>query len=117
MLSPDALSSVTGCGGLPGLKENIPDARTLEAIRNVHYACADVKRLEILAMLAVQPLCVCIIREVLGVSKSKLSYHLKILQENGLISGTAKGAWIIYELTESGACCVRINKHLPEILL
>lgn len=68
-------------------------------------------------MLTVQPLCVCIIREILGVSKSKLSYHLKILQDNGLISGTAKGAWIVYELTETGDCCVRINKRLFDVLL
>jgi len=104
------------CGGLAGLKNTIPDAKTLEAIRNVHYACADVKRLEILVMLSVQPLCVCIIREILGISKSKFSYHLKILQENGLIFGTAKGAWIVYELTELGVRCVRINDNLTEIL-
>jgi ArsR family transcriptional regulator len=59
--------------------------------------------LKILAMLAVQPLCVCVIKAVLGIADSKLSYHLSVLKKTGLITGEAQGNWIIYRLTADGA--------------
>jgi ArsR family transcriptional regulator len=33
---------------------------------------------------------------------SKLSYHLNILKESGLIEGKYHGNWIIYSLTDTG---------------
>ena len=100
---------IDGQNGLEGLLAALPDDTTIARVRAFHHACADVYRIKILEMLRVQPLCVCIIREALGISKSKLSYHLKILQEAGMITGTAKGTWIIYELTEYGVFCASLN--------
>lgn len=105
----DALEMISVPGGLEGLIAALPDDATVARLRAFHHACADVYRIRILAMLRVQPLCVCIIREVLGIPKTKLSYHLKILQEAGMIAGTAKGTWIIYELTEYGLLCASVN--------
>jgi len=53
-------------------------------------------------MLSVQPLCVCIIRELLDISDTRLSYHLKKLSSMGLIEGTSQGNYIIYQLTDLG---------------
>lgn len=53
-------------------------------------------------MLAVRPLCV--IKEVLSIADSKLSYHLSVLKEAGLIVGEAQENWIIYRLTDEGRC-------------
>ncbi len=54
-------------------------------------------------MLAVSPLCVCVIRAVTGVEDSKLSYHLSILKSAGLIDADKKDSWIIYNISETGA--------------
>ena len=53
-------------------------------------------------MLAVQPLCVCVIKAVLEIADSKLSYHLSVLKKAGLIQGDQQGNWIIYRLTGGG---------------
>ena len=105
----EALETIGGQGGLEGLLAALPDDATIARLRSLHHACADLYRIKILEMLRVQPLCACIIREALGITKSKLSYHLKILQEAGMIAGTAKGTWIVYELTEYGEFCSSIN--------
>ena len=36
------------------------------------------------------------------ISDSKLSYHLTVLKESGLIEGECRGNWIIYSLTDDG---------------
>ena len=110
----EALETISGQGGLEGLIAGMPDDAMIAEVRTFHHACADVNRIKILDMLRVQPLCVCIIREALGITKSKLSYHLKILQEAGMIAGTAKGTWITYELTEYGEFCSSMNACIIE---
>lgn len=108
----EALETIAEHGGLEGLLSALPDDLTVARVRAFHHACADVYRIKIIEMLRIQPLCACIVREVLGISKSKLSYHLKILQEAGMITGTAKGTWIVYELTEYGEVCSAMNARV-----
>ncbi len=108
----EALETIAGQGGLEGLLLALPDDPTIARVRAFHHACADVYRIKIIEMLRVQPLCACIIREALGITKSKLSYHLKILQEAGMITGNAKGTWIVYGLTEYGAFCSSMNARV-----
>ncbi len=110
----EALETIDGEDGLEGLLAALPDDVTIARLRTLHHACADIYRIKILEMLTVQPLCACIIREALGITKSKLSYHLKILQEAGMITGTAKGTWIVYGLTEYGEFCSFLNAKAVE---
>jgi ArsR family transcriptional regulator len=58
--------------------------------------------MEILHLLRVQPLCVCVIKQCVQMADSKLSYHLNILKETGLIEGQTRKNWIIYHLTDTG---------------
>jgi len=108
----EALETIAGQGGLEGILSALPDDVIIARVRAFHHASTDAYRIKILEMLWAQPLCACIIRETLGVTKSKLSYHLKCLQETGMITGTAKGTWIIYELTEYGVFCSSINAKI-----
>jgi ArsR family transcriptional regulator len=41
-----------------------------------------------------------LIKEITSVPDSKLSYHLSILKEAGLITGKQEGNWIIYRTTD-----------------
>ncbi len=105
-LPPGVEESLCRCGGIQGLVELLPGDADLKRQSALHRALADPLRLRILAMLAMPPLCVCIIREVLGIADSKLSNHLPVLKKAGLIVGEAQGNWIVYRVTDDGAAWV-----------
>ena len=106
-LPPEVEEALCRCGGIAGLTGRLPGDDVLERESALHRALADPLRLKILAMLAVQPLCVCVIKVVLGIADSKLSYHLSVLKKAGLIIGEAQGNWIIYRLTTEGEAWAR----------
>jgi len=68
----------------------------------VFKALADPLRLRILKALALEDLCVCVFVELLNCDYSKLSYHLKVLKEAGLVECRPEGTFLIYRLTEFG---------------
>ena len=89
-------------GGFEALAGRIPPAPELEEKSRAYHALADPLRLTILHLLRDQPLCVCVINRFMRLAGSKLSYHLNILKEGGLIEGEYHGNWIIYSLTDTG---------------
>jgi ArsR family transcriptional regulator len=62
------------------------------------HALSDPWRLQIIELLRSQELCVCELMEKLEISQSKLSFHLKILKEAGLVQTRQEGRWIYYRL-------------------
>jgi DNA-binding transcriptional ArsR family regulator len=94
--------SLEECGGIEGLLEKLPANRVLVSRSRMYLAVADPVRLKILELLKEQPLCVCVIKTILSIADSKLSYHLSVLKKAGLIKGGKKGNWIIYSITEKG---------------
>ena len=91
--------SLCSCGGVEGLIGQLPPDEVFEQMRGWYQACADPVRLKILSLLMVQPLCVCVIKAVVRMADSKLSYHLNILKRAGMIEGEQQGQWIIYHIT------------------
>jgi ArsR family transcriptional regulator len=89
-------------GGMEGLLSRIPDSSALLASSRLHQALADPIRLTILNALLSQPLCVCVIKGIVNIAASKLSYHLSILKEQDFIVGEQQGNWIIYSITDRG---------------
>ncbi len=61
-------------------------------------ALSDANRIRILKMLAVKPLCVCEITEILGLATSTVSKHLSILKDTGFITDEKCGKWVNYHL-------------------
>jgi ArsR family transcriptional regulator, arsenate/arsenite/antimonite-responsive transcriptional repressor len=61
-------------------------------------ALADPIRGRVLNLLREQELCVCDLSEQLEVAQSKLSFHLKILREAGLVRARQEGRWVYYSL-------------------
>ncbi len=61
-------------------------------------ALSDPLRLQVLDLLRDQELCVCDLCDVLEVSQSKLSFHLKTLKEAQLVESRQEGRWIYYRL-------------------
>ncbi|OYE04626.1 ArsR/SmtB family transcription factor [Nostoc sp. 'Peltigera membranacea cyanobiont' 232] len=62
------------------------------------HALSDPLRISVLELLRKRELCVCDLCEALGVSQSKLSFHLKTLKEAALVNSRQEGRWIYYSL-------------------
>ena len=61
-------------------------------------AMADPLRLQVLEALGGGERCVCELTSELGLAQSKLSFHLKVLREAGLIEARDEGRWVYYSL-------------------
>ncbi|MCR4403645.1 MAG: metalloregulator ArsR/SmtB family transcription factor [Firmicutes bacterium] len=65
-------------------------------------ALADPTRLKIMFLLKHGgELCVCDLTEALGIAQSGVSYHLRVLQEAGLIEKREHGTWSYCSLNET----------------
>ncbi|KAB8314302.1 winged helix-turn-helix transcriptional regulator [Tolypothrix campylonemoides VB511288] len=62
------------------------------------HALSDPLRISVIELLRTKELCVCDLCDALGVSQSKLSFHLKSLREAGLVRSRQEGRWIYYSL-------------------
>ncbi len=68
----------------------------------VMKALSDTNRVKMVKMLQRRVMCVCEIREALGLAQSTASKHLKILEEAGLVAYTKDGLWVNYQLADGG---------------
>ncbi|MEB3166558.1 MAG: metalloregulator ArsR/SmtB family transcription factor [Cyanobacteriota bacterium] len=65
-------------------------------------ALADPIRLQVVDTLAQGERCVCELTAELGLAQSKLSFHLKVLRQAGLVAARQQGRWIYYRLEPGG---------------
>lgn len=89
-------------GGLNHLRGSLPMVSTLNVVAGMHRALADPLRLSVLYTLSHCDLCPCVLKEVTGLTDSKLSYHLNVLEEAGLVSSWPQNKWRIYSITDLG---------------
>lgn len=61
-------------------------------------ALADETRVQIVELLSHKERCVCELEQVLGIAQSRLSFHLKVLKEAGLLADRREGRWMYYNL-------------------
>lgn len=61
-------------------------------------ALADPIRLEVIEALGQGERCVCELTDQLGLAQSKLSFHLKVLKQSGLLQDRQEGRWTYYSL-------------------
>ena len=69
-------------------------------------AAAEETRLRILALLAEGELSVSDLTDILGQSQPRISRHLKLLVESGLIERHREGAWAFFRLREAAVSFV-----------
>jgi ArsR family transcriptional regulator len=62
------------------------------------HALSDVTRLEIMERLKEGEQCVCDLTEALMTGQSRLSFHLKVFKDAGLIRDRPEGRWMYYTL-------------------
>ncbi len=61
-------------------------------------ALSDETRLRMLNILTAQECCVCEVMQVLGISQTRASRNLKILEEAGFLQARRDGTWVYYSL-------------------
>ena len=62
------------------------------------HALSDETRLGILALLRDGEQCVCDLQSALQAAQSRLSFHLRVLKDAGLVSDRKEGRWSYYTL-------------------
>jgi ArsR family transcriptional regulator len=100
---PDEVAeAITEVGGLAKLSSNVPSADELNSQLRVHRALSDLTRLKILWSLRCCELCPCVLKEFLKISDSRLSYHLGVLENAGLVASHPKKNWKVFTITMAG---------------
>jgi ArsR family transcriptional regulator, arsenate/arsenite/antimonite-responsive transcriptional repressor len=70
----------------------------LERAAELFHALSDPTRLSILRRLRMGERCVCDLTDALDAAQSRLSFHLKVLKEAGLVADRREGRWMYYTL-------------------
>ena len=68
----------------------------LSRAAELFHALSDRTRLSILQRLRFGERCVCDLTDALEAAQSRLSFHLKVLKEAGLVTDRREGRWMYY---------------------
>jgi len=93
-------------GGVKELIDRI-DHEYIHEQSRIYKALSNQVRLKILVLLDEQDLCVCLLKDILDIKDSKLSYHLSVLKNEDLIEGERDANFVIYRIKEKG------KKYIP----
>ena len=72
-------------------------SQTERAIELFH-ALSDETRLEIIELLRRGERCVCELTDTLDAAQSRLSFHLRVLKDAGIVRDRKDGRWVYYKL-------------------
>ena len=73
-----------------------------ERATELFHALSDGTRLSILHRLRFGERCVCDLTDALDAAQSRLSFHLKVLKDAGLVTDRREGRWTYYTLNTEG---------------
>jgi len=78
----------------------MPNTAALDTARaaKLFHALSDETRLSILECLRSCERCVCELTDHLDAAQSRLSFHLRVLKEAGLVTDRREGRWMYYTL-------------------
>ncbi|MEJ2280807.1 MAG: metalloregulator ArsR/SmtB family transcription factor [Candidatus Bathyarchaeota archaeon] len=93
------------------LAEVTADSKKSRKQSKYFKALSDEKRIRILKLLTVREMCVCELMIALDTTQPNLSHHLKILENQGLITRRKEGKWAYYSLTNPKDIEQLLKKH------
>lgn len=73
----------------------------MDTVLTIYKALSDETRLRILKLLEHGELCVCDIVAALDMIQPKVSFHLAVLKDAGLIKDRKQGKWVHYKIDDS----------------
>jgi len=68
------------------------------AAARLFHALSDETRLAVMDLLRGGERCVCDLQDAVGAAQSRLSFHLKVLKDAGLVTDRKEGRWSYYAL-------------------
>lgn len=80
------------------MRSNSPSAPARCA--ELFHAFSDETRIELIHLLRKGERCVCDLTSALDAAQSRLSFHLKVLKDAGIVTDRRQGRWVHYELNE-----------------
>lgn len=87
----------------------------MDALLTATKACADATRLRLLALLSGNDLTVSELTEILGQSQPRVSRHLKLMVDAGLIDRSAEGTWAFYHRAD-GSIARTLSAALMDLI-
>jgi ArsR family transcriptional regulator len=75
-----------------------PDLTHLTRLTRQFQALTDETRLRLIDLLRGGERCVCELQDALGAAQSRLSFHLRVLKDAGLVTDRREGRWSYYAL-------------------
>jgi ArsR family transcriptional regulator len=72
--------------------------KSAEKAAKLFHALSDETRLELLDRLQSGEQCVCELTDAMKAAQSRLSFHLKVLKDAGLILDRREGRWMYYSI-------------------
>ena len=72
--------------------------RRTERSVELFHALSDETRLQIIELLRKGERCVCDLTDTLDAAQSRLSFHLRVLRDAGIVRDRKEGRWVHYEL-------------------
>ena len=76
----------------------IASHRPTERAVELFHALSDETRLQIIELLRKGERCVCDLTDTLDAAQSRLSFHLRVLRDAGIVRDRKDGRWVHYEL-------------------
>ncbi len=72
----------------------------MQELLSIFKALSDETRLKMLKIFGKGEICVCDLVSVLDMSQPKISFHLNVLKEAGLIRDRKQGKWVHYSIND-----------------
>jgi len=76
----------------------MPRTLSPKSAASVFHALSDATRLSLLDQLRHGERCVCELTEMMKAGQSRLSFHLKVLKDAGLLLDRREGRWMYYSI-------------------
>lgn len=73
----------------------------MQELLHIFKALSDETRLKTLKIMGKGEICVCDLVSVLNMSQPKISFHLNVLKEAGLVKDRKQGKWVHYSINDS----------------
>ena len=88
----------------------------MEELAEIFAALADATRLQILSVINKQELCVCEIVNTLNMPQPKVSRHLKILKNAGVVEDRREAQMVFYSVNKYNGLWENMGKALERVL-
>ena len=91
----------------------VASAHRTERAVELFHALSDETRLQIIELLRKGERCVCELTDSLDAAQSRLSFHLRVLRDAGIVRDRKDGRWVYYEL--DGECFDEAENLVAEL--